>query len=170
MKKIIYFFLATSLTVLLIISCDGWEQSVTGSLTNYSDCKSSKSADLEEDTPDSLSCVNYVYDAYTKKLSLTHINAGFNCCPGKISCRIYLDDETVIIKEKERASLCDCDCLFDLEIEVEGLDTKIYQLKFEEPYCGELPQLIFDVDLENCPEGSFCVTRKGYPWGMQSGM
>jgi len=166
MKKVNYLFMAVLSTVLSFQSCDSWEQPVTGSLTDQSDCKSSKSAVKGDETSDTLSCINYIYVSEEKKLSLTHINAGFNCCPGKISCRVSLDEETLIIKEKERTSMCDCDCLFDLGIEIDGVEAKNYLLKFEEPYCVDQEQLIFEVDLKNCPEGSFCVTRKQYPWGM----
>jgi len=55
---------------------------LTGEVVNNSDCKTFKSASLTADVPDNQSCVAWTYDHSSDKLSLKHINAGFNCCPG----------------------------------------------------------------------------------------
>jgi hypothetical protein len=165
MKKEIILLSSVLFVMLSVNSCEN-EHSLAGSIVSHSDCKSSKSAVKGEETPDSLSCVNYLYDAYTKKLTLNHINAAFNCCPGKLTCRISMSGDTLIIREKEATPMCNCDCLFDIEVEVEGLDVQSCFIRIIEPSSGNQPELFFEADLKNYPEGSYCVFRKQYPWGM----
>jgi hypothetical protein len=139
---------------------------ISGTLTGHSDCKNKKSMRITEDTPDTLSCVTFLYDPSTRKMQLTHINAGFNCCPGKLWCEVSLNYDTIRIGEYEKEQGCDCNCLFDLEMEISGLEAQQYQIKFIEPYAGEQEPLIFSLDLSVDKEGSHCVIRKVYPWGM----
>ncbi len=166
MKKVIYLLLTASFIGAILFSCENDRRILVGSITSHSECKSSKAAMTADVTSDTLSCISYLYDASAKKLSITHINAGFNCCPGRLWIESSIESNTVIISEFERAAQCDCNCLFDLNIEIYGLESKTYQVKFKEPYSGDEPHLIFEMDLLNNPEGSFCVTRKHYPWGM----
>ena len=162
------------ITGLFIYSCEnektGSEQlKITGNLVNNSPCKNElKSNSGVFDTPDSLSCVEYSFDDSNNKLIIKHINAGFNCCPESLYCDVSLSNDTVIIQEFEAAALCDCDCLFDLDIELNGVSPQNYHIRFIEPYVENLEKLVFDIDLSKDKEGSFCVTRKGYPWGMNS--
>jgi hypothetical protein len=51
-----------------------------------------------------------------------------------------------------------------LDIEINGIDAKIYQVEFIEPYSDEQEKIIFELDLTMEKEGSYCVTRKQYPW------
>jgi len=55
--------------------------------------------------------------------------------------------------------------LFDLDIELKGIDQNKYQVRFVEPYAEGQEQLIFEMDLTSGNEGEYCVVRKGYPWG-----
>jgi hypothetical protein len=102
----------------------------------------------------------------SKILIFKHINAGFNCCPEGFYCNVSLKNDTIVIEEFENSSLCDCNCLFDLDIEVKGVETKTYQIKFIEPYCGDQAKLEFPVNLAVLKDGIFCVTRTRYPWGI----
>jgi len=141
-------------------------QSVSGKLISNSACKSSLA---DADTAylfDSLSCAEYSYNDSSKTLSVKHINAGFNCCPGTIQCEISVRNDSILIRESETAMLCNCDCLYDLNIEVYGVDPKNYVIRFIEPYCGEQEQLIFAADLASQASGSHCVRRTQYPWGL----
>ena len=140
---------------------------LSGKVVSNSECKSLKSARIMSDTPDTISCVNYSYNAKNNKLSMDHINAGFNCCYDSLYCTITQSGDTIIVQEFEAKSQCDCDCLFDLSIELNGVDAKQYQIKFIEPYCGDQEKLDFGIDLASSPEGSFSVTRKEYPWGLK---
>jgi hypothetical protein len=99
-------------------------------------------------------------------LTINHINAGFNCCPGNISCTNIINNDTIVISEKEESALCDCNCLFDLEIEISGLENKKYFLKFEEPYLHNQDELFFELNLSNQTNGTHCVERLQYPWGL----
>jgi hypothetical protein len=96
---------------------------------------------------------------------MTHINSGFNCCPEKLYCEVSVNNDTVIISEFEKEQGCNCNCLFDLDIELSGFDQNKYIVKFVEPYTIGQEQLIFEMDLATDVEGEYCGVRKGYPWG-----
>jgi hypothetical protein len=164
MKKAIFLSLTGFLIGLLILSCENEEQALTGRIIANSGCKSSKSDNGANYTPDTLSCINYIYEDSSKKLLIKHINAGFNCCLTNLYCNVTMSGDTVIIKEYEKSLLCRCNCLYDLEIEITGIISKKYQVKFIEPYSGKQEKIIFEMDLENYHEGSYCVIRKQYPW------
>jgi hypothetical protein len=83
-------------------------------------------------------------------------------------CKIELIGDTIQIQEYETASACRCNCLYDLDIEIEGVDLSKYQIKFVEPYAGDQAELIFWIDLTDEISGSYSVTRKNYPWGVYS--
>jgi hypothetical protein len=168
MKSRIYPGWAGFLAIFLIISCgkENHNPYIKGELINNTGCKSFKSAVITYETPNNQSCVNYSYEKSGNKLSLKHINAGFNCCPGKLSCNVTMNGDTLIIEEFEKNSLCDCDCLFDLDIEVTGVIPGKYKVRFIEPYCGKQEKILFETNLADHPDGSFCVSRKQYPWGL----
>lgn len=152
------------------ISCDKekTENPITGKIIEYSGCKyeNSKSATLTGDYGPDTSCVYYSYNFQDKKLTLNHINAGFNCCPGNLSCEIELLNDTIRIKEKEETADCDCNCLFDLTINVFNIESEKYWISIDEPYGGDQEKIVFEIDLAINPTGEFLITRKGYPWAM----
>jgi len=159
--------------LILLIFATGCETTkelvLSGSLVSHSECKSGlRTAFQISDTPDSLSCVEYSFDVINNKLSLTHINAGFNCCPDSLYCSITASNDTIIIREFEKKAQCNCDCIYDLYMEVNDIEEGKYQVKFIEPYAGDMEPLTFEIDLKKETEGSFCVVRNGYPWGMLS--
>ena len=166
MKKVLPFLSAVFFISLFLQGCDKAEQQITGRLVSHSSCKSSKSLTFYEETPDTLSCINYFYDSPGKILSLEHINAGFNCCPGEITCSLSVNGDTITITEKEESSLCNCNCLFDLKIELQHLEPGSYVIKVIEPYCGRQEKLVFTFNPFVFPVGSVCAKRKLYPWGM----
>jgi hypothetical protein len=116
--------------------------------------------------PDSISVVEYTFNPVRNLLTLKHINAGFNCCPDSIYCTITVRGNTILIEEFEKAALCHCNCLYDLEIEINGVEAKKYDLKFIEPYIGDQEEIVFEIDLGKAMNGSYEVNRKQYPWGM----
>jgi hypothetical protein len=169
MKTKSHLFLAAITLLLIVFSCENETEKekpglISGRITNHTGCKALKS-DGSTHLMDSLSCAEYSFNAATNKLLLTHINAGFNCCPGTLSANITFSNDTIIIRESESDQLCNCNCLFDLDIEINGIEPKPYQIKFIEPYCGNQQPLSFRVDLANKAEGVYCVTRLNYPWG-----
>jgi hypothetical protein len=168
--KAIYLLPIALLSVLLIVSgCekeDNDSTSATGEVVNSSTCKNDMKSDFTFlSTPDTLSCVEFIFDETNSKLIIRHINAGFNCCPGNITCNVSQINDTIVIQEFEEAPLCSCLCLFDLDIDVNNITKQKYILKFVEPYATNLEPLIFEVNLIKDTEGSYCVLRKQYPWG-----
>src|SRR5574344_938666 len=139
---------------------------ISGELISNTRCKSyTRSGEAIDETPDTISRVYYSYDNETKKLTLKHINAGFNCCPDSLYCEIELKGDTIVIEEFEATVLCWCECVYDLEIEVDSVEMKGYQVKFVEPYAGEQDKLVFGIDLAAAANGAYSVIRKTYPWG-----
>jgi len=174
MKPSIY-FLFTALTVgLLIHSCNKENTNIKannfkGQLMSKSECKSNlKSTSKIVEISDTLSCIDYSFDVSSNKLIINHVNAGFNCCQDRIYCNVSLSNDTIIIQEIELNPECNCNCLFDLNIEIEGIDIKSYQIKFIEPYVGAQNKISFGIDLTKDKVGSFCVDRRQYPWSQSS--
>ncbi len=113
------------------------------------------------------SCVLYRYDEERQLLELTHENAAFNCCPEEIGADISIDGGLIVISEWERDALCDCNCLYDVEMVIEQLQPGAYTIAFEEPYrTTEDTELRFAVDVAAEPSGRICVPRTHYPWGI----
>ena len=117
---------------------------------------------VEPPSPD-MDCIDYSFEDGV--LHLTHINAGFNCCPGEISADITVEGDMITITEHEDMKGCHCLCLFDVEYEIENLEAGEYTIRFIELYTeeGDDP-LEFPVDLASVPQGDFCVERHHYPW------
>ena len=138
-----------------------------GRLVGRTGCKSFGTPDPGAATAPTSSqeCAEYDYDGRSV-LKLKHVNAGFNCCPGTISATIEVSAGVIVIKEKESSSLCDCDCLYDLDYEIAGLAGGTYRISVVGPYQPEGdPPLEFLVDLGHASSGSYCVERTRYPWG-----
>ena len=167
-----YILMALVTGALFLCQCEkekSADKTLSGKLLSYSECKDfTKSTTGSETLADTLSCVRYHYDIETRKLTLKHINTGFNCCPEELYCSFSSNNDTLFISESEKSASCDCNCLFDMNIEIADIDAGKYQVKFIEPYAENLDRLVFEIDLINQPEGSYCVTRKWYPWGQFS--
>jgi hypothetical protein len=140
-----------------------------GALIKYTDCKNTITGiSVTDTTPNNLDCIEYSYDDNDGILTLKHINAGFNCCPGKITADISINSEAIIINEKEQEAGCHCDCLFDIDYEIKNLDSWTFRIVVVEPYRPvEEAVLDFVVALKATPSGKFCVERKNYPWNMK---
>jgi hypothetical protein len=148
---------------LLFYACEKNNLSSNG-LISHSECKGkSKSTAIE--TPDSISSIEYSFDSPNGKLSIKHINAAFNCCFDSLFCDIIVNKDTIIIQECETIKqACYCDCLYDLNIEVNDIVPQKYFIKITEPLCGDQPRLNFEIDLQKDKKGSYSVIRKKYPW------
>lgn len=171
MKSKIISLLTATMFVLLITGCDEDKESqkkpeINGQVTGQSGCKSLKSESGTTTVSDSLSCVDYTYDVANNKLSFKHFNAAFNCCPGIVSCIVSLQNDTIIIQETEQYIMCDCDCLYDLDIAVYNVENQTYIIRFIEPYTGTMEPLVFTIDLPEAASGTYCVSRTQYPWGL----
>lgn len=169
--RVINFFGTAIVCALLFFGCQGSgdsanESTVSGKVISNSECKkhaATNSQSLIEDDH-RISSIEYSYNPSTKILSISHINAGFNCCPGKLSCNAKLTGSTITITESEEKSLYDCLCLYDLNIEIAGVELQKYSIVTIEPYVGNLPKLNFDIDLTKTTFGTYKVVRDSYPW------
>jgi len=155
-----------------ILGCEKEEKPplvISGELFSNTQCKDFfKSSSEGYTTPDSLSCIEYSFNQADNALTLRHINAGFNCCPEELSCEIIAQGDTLIVEEYEKSALCNCNCLYDLEIVINGILESVYKIKMIEPYAHDQEELFFEIDLSKEASGSFCVVRKGYPWGINT--
>ncbi|HNW97699.1 MAG TPA: hypothetical protein PKK00_04720 [Bacteroidales bacterium] len=139
---------------------------ITGQVIKYTKCKSEyDSGYTPVITPDSLSCIDYAYDESNKKLSIKHINAGFNCCPDSLYCNVSASKDTIIIQEFQKKNGCKCNCLYDLDIVLNGVQAEKYIIKFVEPFANDQEKLMFKLDLTKENQGLFTAIRKKYPWG-----
>ncbi len=170
MKNIAAFILFISAVQFLLTGCRNQDENpdpgtISGKVTATSDCKNFLSGELKFAEADTFSCAHYLYNETAQVLTLNHINSGFNCCPDKISCEVSLNNDTIIITESEKKQDCLCNCLFDLDIEIQNVAQETYTVRFIEPYALDKPVLIFEMNLNENAEGEYCVVRKGYPWG-----
>jgi hypothetical protein len=106
----------------------------------------------------------YEYDQGV--LRIKHINAGFNCCPGEIDMKFDFQGDAIHVFESESEAGCFCQCLFDLDAWIVGLEPGVYRIVVHEPYVieGDEP-LAFRIDLSQTASGIHCVERNHYPWG-----
>lgn len=163
--------LIACLLELIFSQCDTGDsgtQPITGQLVYNSNCKSYTLApQYSAQTARNESWIRYIYIPSTRTLRVTHENAGFNCCPGKISTRVKVEGNTITLLEEEEEADCNCLCLFDLEVELYNMLPEVYLLKIEEPYIGDNEPLVNIIDLFNSPTGAFGLTRYYYPWGVE---
>lgn len=173
MKATRFFALLFSVSALFFFSCEKEKLEnnplkVTGSLISHSVCKTNlKSGNETNILADTLSKVEYSYNSGNQKLTLKHMNAGFNCCIDSLYCNIMHTRDSILIEEKERNPYCKCECLYDLTIEINNVPESTYQIKFIEPNVGEMEKIAFELDLKNEKTGYFCIVRKQYPWGQE---
>ena len=154
----------------LLVSCNNDDDThpsddANGILTGFTTCKSEKNFYATDSIENNQSCVEYSFE--NDILFLKHVNAGFNCCPGILSADFIIDNSIITISESEEAPLCNCNCLYDLEMEISGLISGIYTIKFVEPYWSDsVGSINFVINLNDSLSGSYCVARNNYPWGI----
>lgn len=165
MKPIILFLLAG--TIGLFLACnkedpilpDPSMSAVYDMVCKYQD--SIKGEELEKNQ----TCVFWEYDG-DSTLTLTHYNAGFNCCPVAILTSMIISGDTVYVTERDSLQLCRCNCLYDLDFVVHHLKPQKYIVKFIERYVIEPnPPLVFEIDLEEDLSGEVYQDRDYNPWG-----
>ena len=137
-----------------------------GRLTGYSDCKSGGLATSLTGRPTGEDCIEYDHDSVSTLL-LTHVNAGFNCCPDSLTAEIRITEDSIIISETELlTNPCDCLCLFDLDYEITNLPPGTYTIRVNELNLQEGDEILeFTVDLSASPSDEHCLSRNHYPWG-----
>ncbi|TSA36880.1 MAG: hypothetical protein D4R64_06560 [Porphyromonadaceae bacterium] len=150
---------------LSVFGCDR-EGSVVPSinLISNSECKG-KGLKAVADHSSDQDCIQYTWVS-GDTLIIKHMNAGFNCCPDGFRVELKIVGDTLVITEVENASMCDCNCLFDLNYNLTGISKDTWWIRIEEPYVQqpEEKKILFKTELRKNPDGEFCVTRTGYPW------
>lgn len=166
MKPFNYLSLAGITILILTFSCENETEKLifSGKMVSSSDCKSLKSNAFVS-TSDSLSCAEYSYNEARNKLFIKHINAGFQCGADSLYCIVDISNDTIVIQEFDTPRQNDCYCLYDLEIQINGVESRKYHITFIEPERGNQEQISFGVDFSSQKKGSFCVERNRYPWG-----
>ena len=133
----------------------------TGTLVKHTECKSS----ILDTVPKNFDCLEYSYDSIQKTLYIKHINAAFNCCPGDITAEITFDKDIITINEKEKTPGCRCNCLYDIEYQLSGIEQTLYILSIVEPYTPTTDEkLLVNLNLKEKLSGRICVQRNSYPW------
>lgn len=160
----IVFFVLFNLAITFIVSCSNDSRETDPDLfvsLTYGDCKDFNETSAE--TPKDKDCLDIYYRDNT--LHVDHINAGFNCCPGKIVADVTVENNIISITESENDEGCDCLCLFDVSYSIIGLKPGDYSIKMIELYTtDEDPPLNCNFSLvEEAPERC-CVDRHHYPW------
>jgi len=176
MKSFIYSLIYLTLIAILFVSCENKEDNkpikepiygeIKASLIQNSDCKHLDKSRSEFNFSTNESCVIYQYDESKGILSLTHVNAGFNCALTDLNIEIEVEGTSITIYENETNASADCQCLYDLDIELTSIAPQQYQFIFVEPYIQRQEALNFSIDLSEISEGEVCVPRVEYPWGI----
>lgn len=169
MRRIPVKFLAAVFLFSAVFSCTSETENpgnlkLSVNILNTPGCNHLKSADMPATVPVSQSCADYSFDQAAGKLFINHLNAGFNCCPESLWCTVAYRNDTIIIQEMEKHMGCKCNCLYDLEMEVAGIEAGKYQLRLIEPYLGTQQQLTGTLDLRIQTKGRLCASRINYPW------
>jgi hypothetical protein len=161
--------------IFFLVSCDSDgdrtpQNGPNAKLVSYTECKSGEfflSIETGDEITSSDDCIKYEWDG-AGQLKLKHINAAFNCCPGKLSADIKIETGEITIFETEEAAGCHCNCLYDLEYLITGLEAGEYKIKVVEPYKPDGDEAIeFTIVLsQDVIESYFCTSRSGYPWGL----
>ncbi len=132
--------------------------SAGGEVIGFGECKIFEKESSDQD------CLFYEYDGQGL-LTLSHVNAAFNCCPGQIVADISVEDGIIVISESETEPQCDCICLFDVDMEVHYLPPGQYTIQVNELYLGPGDEpLYLTVDFTGPNSGSLCLPRANYPW------
>jgi hypothetical protein len=151
---------------------------VSGTLVGTTECKENIYGSALSSMVN-LDCVTWEWDG-SDKLTVVHVNSALNCCPGTINgivAPVYIDITdtgehpqlagfNITETEGDDAIMCRCLCLYDLSYELTGVTGGVIFVRFYEQYVdpGAEP-LVAVIDLNEEPEGSFCVFRNQYPWG-----
>ena len=152
-------FLTAVLTLGACKTCDKCEIAA-GHLTEAAGCKEILTGNVAE----SQAGLIYEYDG-EGTLTMQHINAGFNCCPGVIAAEVEISGNSIMISEFESQSGCYCLCLFDLSFRIDRLPPGVYILTIKEPYLGQGdPVIEASLDLSDRTSGEVYFTRTQYPW------
>ncbi|MDD4052155.1 MAG: dockerin type I repeat-containing protein [candidate division Zixibacteria bacterium] len=136
----------------------------TGGLVSHSNCLAMETINGDGQKTATQDCIEYQYDGQGM-LTLTHTNAGLNCCPENFAATVTIEEGVITIDETPIPGLCECLCLFNIDYRVISLPPGTYQISVREQCLdGDDLPLQFTADLVSGPSGSFCLERDHYPW------
>lgn len=139
----------------------------SGSVVGHFGCKDFSTRLGTPPYHDTLDCLEWEYDGVSV-LQIKHVNEGLNCCP-VIVAEITVEGNVITIEELDSLDNggCYCLCLFDVDYEIVNLAPDEYFITVVEPYVpSDKEPLEFTVDLRTSPDGTYCVYRDFYPWGV----
>lgn len=144
---------------------DSVSRNTSGRIVSTDGCKYLDTEQLFKSNfaPTHQDCINYEYDS-TKTLTITHINAAFNCCPSDITADIAFEGNTITITEHEADSLCNCTCLYDVKYQFDNVEEGYYTIVINGLYLGDTSPVTAEFDLTSSYENTFCTERNFYPW------
>jgi hypothetical protein len=136
-----------------------------GTVVAASDCGGFGSMGPDPRQRPTKDCIEYDYDGLST-LALRHVNAGFNCGPYGFPIEVRVQGNVITVDELGVDGDADCNCLFDVDLEVVDLPPGTYEVRVLEPILrfGAAP-LEFGLDLSEPVTGRYCVHRDFYPWG-----
>ena len=127
-------------------------------------CKTEGAAAATDSLTPSQSCIVWEYYGQSR-LTLHHVNAGLNCCP-EGRAEVTVSEGVITVDETIIDGLCDCYCLFDVDMLVVNLPPGEYTVVVREPLWSTPGETFeFTVDLNASPTGQVCIERNLYPWG-----
>ena len=163
MKSLYLVFAALALIAIACTNTDPNPGDPTGEFKKRSECKYNDVKLMAEGFDSTHEGIQYKFKDNT--LTITHVNAGLNCCPDPMNATVTVKDGVITIDETKSANGCKCMCLFDVDYSVTELPvgTYIIEAKSFTDLAGD-DELKATVDLSKNPEGSFSVARTHYPW------
>jgi len=135
----------------------------TGSMVSHSNCLTMEQIGGSGQKNAMQDCIEYHYDGQ-RTLTLTHANAGLNCCPD-FAAVVTVVGNVITIDETSIFGECNCLCVFNLDYQIINVPPGTYQISvLEQCLGGDDQPLQMTIDLVSAPSGSFCVERDHYPW------
>lgn len=90
-------------------------------------------------------------------LEVDHINAMFNCEPGRLLVDVEFNNDTIFVNESEEQSLANCICSYDLSYRIGPLEYGTYQFVLN---IMSLGHATFELEFNSTTEGTFEFINK----------
>ena len=90
-------------------------------------------------------------------LEVNHINAMFNCEPGRLLVDVEFNNDTIFVNESEEQSLVNCICPYDLSYRIGPLEYGTYQFVLK---IMSFEHATFELEFNSTTEGIFEFKNK----------
>lgn len=157
--KHVMFFLLGLVVFFFLSACkksgNVYPDGAEGVLTGHTGCKNNgakRNSSPSQAVQPVQECIEYQYNG-ENTLLINHINAVFNCCPGRISADTQFSDGVIAIVESEAEHGCKCICHYDLDYHFYNIPPAVYTIRIT---CegGEVRE--YKVNLASTLSGSKC--------------